>query len=68
MAVSAQPKCAVQPDEIVPVGLHTYLRWDHRHDEAAADVMREYGLRLPEHRELIRQLAVTRVVWGKPEF
>ena len=52
----------------MPEGLRAHLRWDHRHDEAAADVMREYGLRLPEHRELIRQLAVTRVVWGKPEF
>jgi hypothetical protein len=64
--VSAQPKHAALPDEIVPEGLRTYLRWDHRRDEAAADVMREYGLRLPEHREPIRQLAVTRVVWASP--
>jgi len=33
--MSAQPKHAVQPDEIVPEGLRTYLRWDHRHDKAA---------------------------------
>jgi hypothetical protein len=66
--VSAQPKHAVWPDEIVPTGLHTYLRWDHRHDGAAADVMHEYGLTLSRNRELIRQLAVTRVVWGKPDW
>ena len=30
-----QPQHAVQPDEIVPEGLRTYLRWDHRHDKAA---------------------------------
>ena len=66
--MSAQPKHAAQPDEIVPADLRTYLRWDHRHDDAAADVMREYGLTLPRDRETIRQLAVTRVVWGKPEW
>jgi hypothetical protein len=58
----------VQPDEIVPMELRIYLRWDHRHDAAAADVMYEYGLTPPRDRELIRQLAVTRVVWGKPEW
>ena len=57
-----------EPDEIVPEGLRAHLRWDHRHDAAAEAVMQEYGLRLPEHRELIRQLAVSRVLWGKPEF
>ena len=30
-----QPQHAVQPDDIVPEGLRTYLRWDHRHDKAA---------------------------------
>jgi hypothetical protein len=63
--VSAQPQHAVQPDEIVPVGLRTYLRWDERHDAAAETVMREYGFALPCDRELLRHLAVTRVMWGR---
>jgi hypothetical protein len=66
--VSEQPRRAVQPDEVVPWDLRKYLRWDERHDAAAATVMQEYGLRLPEHRELIRQLAVSRVLWGKPDW
>jgi len=51
--MSEQPKRAVQPDEVVPWDLRKYLRWDERHDAAAEAVMQEYGLRLPEHRELI---------------
>ena len=66
--MSEQPKRAVQPDEVVPWDLRKYLRWDERHDAAAEIVMREYGLALPRDRELIRQLAVSRVLWGKPEF
>jgi len=52
--VSAQPKHAAQPDEIVPADLRTYLRWDHRHDDAAADVMRNTGLRC---RAIVRRSA-----------
>ena len=57
-----------EPGEVVPAALRTRLRWDWRHDAAAADVMQGYGLSLPKDRELIRQLAVTRVAWGKPEW
>jgi hypothetical protein len=45
------------PDEIVPEELRTYLRWDHRHDEMAAKIMKEFDLKLPRDREFIRQLA-----------
>jgi hypothetical protein len=67
-AVSGQPKHICAPHEVVPEALCTYLRWDERHDAAAEAVMQEYGLRLPEHRELIRQLAVSRVLWGRPDW
>ena len=54
---SEQPKA----DEIVPEGLRTYLRWDTRHDAMAAKIMREFDLKLPRDRELIRQLSFVRV-------
>jgi len=38
------------PNEVVPHALRTYLRWDHRHDEMAAQIMREFGLTLPRDR------------------
>ena len=52
----------------MPGVLRAHLRWDWRHDAAAAEVMQEYGLSPPKDRELVRQLAVTRVAWGKPEW
>jgi hypothetical protein len=42
-AMSEQPMHVCKPHEVVPEGLRTYLRWDHRHDQ--------------RDRELIRQLA-----------
>jgi hypothetical protein len=63
-----QAKHACEPDEVVPGALRVRLRWDWQHDEAAAEVMQEYGLNLPKNRELIQQLVVTRVAWGKPEW
>jgi len=59
---------ACEPDEVVPGALRERLRWDWQQDVAAAEVMQEYGLSLPKDRKLIRRLAVTRVVWGKPEW
>jgi hypothetical protein len=53
-----------QSDEVVPAALRTYLRWDHRHDAMAAQIMREFNLTLPRDRELIRQLAFVRVAQG----
>ena len=50
-----------QPHEVVPDALRARLRWDSRHDDAAAQVMREFNLVLPRDRELIRQLAFDRV-------
>jgi hypothetical protein len=58
----------LKPGEVVPAGPRDYLRWDHRHDAAAKDVMREYGLTQPHDRELIRQLAQTRVIAGQPDW
>jgi hypothetical protein len=49
------------PREIVPRALRQQLRWDARHDRAAAQIMTEFGLVLPRDRELIRQLAFMRV-------
>jgi hypothetical protein len=49
---------------IVPLGLRDRLGWDHRHDRVARDVIREFGLRLPRDRELIRQLAMGRIYMG----
>jgi hypothetical protein len=57
-----------EPDEAVPGALRKRLRWDWQHDATAAEAMQEYGLSLPKDRELTRQLAVTRVAWGKPEW
>jgi hypothetical protein len=45
--------------------LRTYLRWDHRHDAMAAKIIREFDLKLPADRELIRQLAFVRVQQGE---
>jgi hypothetical protein len=59
-----EPPFTCLPDEIVPAVLREYLRWDHRHDEMAGKVMADYGLKLPEHRELIRQLTFVRVHQG----
>jgi hypothetical protein len=50
--------------EVVPKALRKRLRWDERHDQVAEEVMAEFGLKLPEHRELIRQLSFTRVAFG----
>ena len=50
-----QPQHAVQPDEIVPEGLRTYLRWDHRHDKAARWRKFRRGsfiLNLPSHHSI----------------
>jgi hypothetical protein len=49
---------------VVPAVLRRRLRWDGRHERAAAEIMREFNLTLPRDRELIRQLAVVRVVQG----
>jgi hypothetical protein len=57
---------ACKPDEIVPAALREYLRWDHRHDSAAQQVMADYGFKLPQNRELIRQLTFVRVQQGEP--
>jgi hypothetical protein len=46
-----------KPDEVVPAALRSQLRWDSRHDDAAAQIMRAFNLILPRDRELIRQLA-----------
>jgi hypothetical protein len=51
-----------QLGEVVPAKLRAYLRWDWRHDLAAAQVMRDHEIELPQHRELIRQLAYMRVM------
>jgi hypothetical protein len=56
-------RCA--PDEIVPAALREYLRWDHRHDAMAKKISAEFSLQLPRDRELIRQLAFTRVQQGE---
>jgi hypothetical protein len=40
------------PQKIVPAGLRTYLRWDERHDQMAAIVMEEFGLKLPRDHEV----------------
>ena len=51
---------------IVPDQLRAFLRWDDRHDDMAAKILREFvGLQLPRDRELIRQLAFIRVVQSK---
>src|SRR6516225_6819057 len=50
-----QPQHAVQPDDIVPEGLRTYLRWDHRHDKAARWRKFRRGsfiLNLPSHHSI----------------
>jgi Zn-finger domain-containing protein len=49
---------------IVPHELRDKLGWDHRHDRIARDVVREFDLKLPRDRELIRQLAMGRVYMG----
>jgi hypothetical protein len=54
--------------EIVRKHLRTRLGWNGRHDEAAEQVMQELGLKLPRDRELVRQLAFTRVALGKLEI
>jgi hypothetical protein len=54
-----------KPDEIVPAALRQQLRWDARHDAMAAKIMREFDLKLPRDRELIRQLAFVRVQQGE---
>ena len=53
-----------KPDEIVPAALREFLRWDSRHDAMAATIIREFDLKLPRDRELIRQLAFVRVAQG----
>jgi hypothetical protein len=49
-----------RPDEIVPAALRTHLRWDQRHDAMAARIIKEFDLKLPRDRELIRQLTLVR--------
>jgi hypothetical protein len=51
-------------DEVVPETLREFLRWDHRHDAMAEQIVTEHGLTLPQHRELIRQLTFVRVQQG----
>ena len=51
--------------EIVPEELRKYLRWDSRHDAMAAQITREFNLKLPRDRKLIRQLAFVRVQQGE---
>jgi hypothetical protein len=51
-------------DEIVPKPLRSYLRWTSDHQMVAHKIMRDYGLKLPKDRELIRQLAYLRVQHG----
>jgi hypothetical protein len=68
LANDEQAEHTCEPDEVVAGALRPRLRWGWQHDAEAADVMQEYGLDLPKDRELIRQLAVTRVAWGKPEW
>ena len=51
----------ITSDEIVPHELRDFLRWNERHDREAKKVMAQYQLKLPENRELIRQLAFVRV-------
>jgi len=53
-----------KPHEIVSEGLRSYLRWDHRHDAEAANIIKLFGLKLPRDRELIRQLTFVRVMQG----
>ena len=53
------------PDEIVPEALRAYLRWGGQHDAMARKIMAEFNLQLPRDRELIRQLAFTRVQQGE---
>jgi hypothetical protein len=48
-------------DEIVPTPLRSYLRWTSDHQIVAHKIMRDYGLKLPTDRELIRHLAYLRV-------
>jgi hypothetical protein len=50
-----------EPDEIVPHALRGFLRWDDRHDRESRRIMAEFNLKLPDNRELIRQLAFVRV-------
>jgi len=49
---------------VVPPILRWRLRWDGRHERAAAEIMQKFKLKLPRDRELIRQLAVVRVAQG----
>jgi hypothetical protein len=51
-------------DEFVPDHLRERLRWTAEHDDMARTVMREFDLRMPRDRELIRQLAFVRVRQG----
>jgi hypothetical protein len=51
-------------DEIVPKPLCGYLRWTSDHQVVAHKIMRDYGLKLPKDRELIRHLAYLRVQHG----
>jgi hypothetical protein len=67
-APTQQQKYTCTANEIVPQGLRTYLGWDARHDRAADGIMREFGLVLSRDRELVRQLAFTRVRVGKLRF
>ena len=57
-----------EPHEIVPGALGIYLRWDHRHDAKAAEIMKEFNFTLPRDRELIRQLTFVRVAQGKVDW
>jgi hypothetical protein len=51
-------------DDVVPKPLRSYLRWTDDHQMVAHKIMRDYGLKLPKDRELIRQLAYLRVQHG----
>jgi hypothetical protein len=51
-------------DWIVPLGLRARLGWTEKHDAEAAKVIKEFDLKLPRDRELVRQLAAARVRQG----
>ena len=59
------PRPAVGAHDIVPRDLRNLFRWDERHDHEAANIVFEFHLAFPDHRELIRQLAFLRVAQGK---
>src|SRR5262249_27912822 len=63
-AVMAEAARSSSELEIVPRALRRRLGWDERHDQAAATIIKEYGLTLPRDCELVRQLAFARVAQG----